>query len=104
MRGAVNLEPGSCFGISASAAYGSFGPKLSTALNLRIPDFLALFIGAEMASPYFVSTEPRASHTIKDYINGDVVAFPRDNLNLNLVVGLNWAFRRPKPKAAEVLE
>ena len=104
MRGAVNLEPGSCFGISASAAYGSFGPKLSTALNLRIPDFLALFIGAEMSSPYFVSTEPRASHTIKDYINGDVVAFPRDNLNVNLVVGLNWAIRRPKPKAEEVSE
>ena len=104
MRGAVNLEPGSCFGISASAAYGSFGPKLSTALNLRIPDFLALFIGAEMSSPYFVSTEPRASHTIKDYINGDVVAFPRDNLNVNLVVGLNWAIRRPKPKTEEVSE
>ena len=101
MRGAVNVEPGSCFGISASAAYGSFGPKLSTALNLRIPNFLALFIGAEMSSPYFVSTEPRAKHTIHDYINGDVVAIPRDNLNLNLVVGLNWAIRRPSARSAK---
>ena len=40
----------------------------------------------------------------KAHPNAWLSAVPRDNLNLNLVVGLNWAFRRPKPKAAEVLE
>ena len=104
LRAALNLEPSDCFGISVSGAYGSFGPKLCSALNLRIPNFLALFIGAEMSSPYFVSTEPRAKHTIKDYANGDVVAIPRDNLNLNLTFGLNWAFRQPKPKGGEEME
>jgi hypothetical protein len=104
LRAALNLEPADWFGISFSGAYGSFGPKLCSALNLRIPNFLAFFFGAEMSSPYFVSTEPRANHTIRDYINGDVVALPRDNCNINLVFGLNWAFRRPKPKGGEVSE
>ncbi|MBR1576564.1 MAG: hypothetical protein IJ654_08975 [Bacteroidales bacterium] len=93
LRGAVNLEPVHWFGWSGSAAYGSFGPKLSTLLNLRLP-LLALYVGAEMSSPFFVSSEPRAQHRLRDYFDSDggLVAFPRDNLNFNLMIGLNMVF------------
>lgn len=91
IRGALNLEPCHWLGLSGSAAYGSFGPKLASLLNLRLGPF-AFYLGGEMSSPYFASSEPRAKHTIQDYINGDVVAIPRDNLNLNLMLGLNLVF------------
>jgi hypothetical protein len=91
MRAALNLEPCHWFGWSGSAAYGSFGPKLTSLLNLRLGPF-AFFLGAEMASPYFISNEPRAKHSLDDYIDGDVYAIPRDNLNLNLMLGFNLVF------------
>ena len=97
LRGALNLEPCHWFGWSASAAYGSFGPKLTSLMNLRLGPF-ALFVGAEMASPYFVSSDPRAKHSISNYINGDVYAIPRDNLNLNLMLGLNLVFGKTPAK------
>lgn len=93
MRAALNLEPCHWFGFSGSAAYGTLGPRFSSALNLRMP-LLALFIGADISSLYFVSTEPRAKHTLRDYFSGDVVAIPRDRLNLNLTLGLNLVFGR----------
>ena len=103
LRAAINLEPTDWFGWSGSAAYGSFGPKFSSLLNLRLGPF-ALFLGGEIASPYFVSTEPRAKHSMKDYFMGEVVAIPRDNLNLNLMVGLNLVFGRRNKLRAPVVE
>ena len=91
LRGAINLEPCHWFGWSGSAAYGSFGPKYASVLNLRLGPF-ALTFGGEITSPFFVSSDPRATHTWEDYVNGDVVAIPRDNLNVNLMVGLNLVF------------
>ena len=94
-RGAINLEPTHWFGWSLSGAYGTFGPKFSSLLNLRLGPF-AFFAGGEMASPYFVSDNPRAKHSLSDYFKGEVYAIPRDNLNLNLMVGLNIVFgKRP---------
>ena len=93
MRAALNLEPTHWFGISGSAAYGTFGPKFSSLMNLRLGPF-ALFLAGELSSPYFVSSEPRAKHTIRDYVEGNVFALPRDNYNLNLMIGLNFVFGR----------
>ena len=97
MRGAINLEPCHWFGWSGSAAYGSFGPKFASMMNLRLGPF-ALTLGGEITSPFFISNEPRSSHTIEDYIDGDVVALPRDNINLNLMVGLNLVFGKTPAK------
>ena len=99
LRAAINLEPTHWFGWSGSMAYGSFGPKYSSLLNLRAGPF-ALFLGGEITSPFFVSTEPRASHAIKDYFSGDVTAIPRDNLNINVMVGLNLVFGRKAGRQA----
>ena len=99
LRAAINLEPTHWFGWSGSAAYGSFGPKFSSLLNLRGGPF-ALFLGGEITSPFFISTEPRASHSLKDYFEGEVVAVPRDNLNFNLMIGLNLVFGRKAGRQA----
>jgi hypothetical protein len=97
MRGSVNLEPCHWFGWAGSIAYGTFGPKFASMLNLRLGP-IGLSLGGEITSPYFISTEPRASHTLEDYWNGDVVAIPRDNLNVNLMVGLNLVFGKTPAK------
>ena len=97
LRASANIEPKHWFGVTASAAYGSFGPKIGGALNLRLP-ILALFIGGELSSFHFVSDNPNGSNKIGDIINGDVTVVPRDNLNLNLVVGLNVVFGKTASK------
>lgn len=103
VRGALNVEPTHWFGISGSAAYGTFGPKFSGLMNLRLGPF-ALFLAGELSSPYFVSTEPRAQHKLKDYFLGDVTALPRDNLNVNLMIGLNLVFGRKVGVRVPVVE
>ena len=110
LRGAVNLEPCHWFGWGGSIAYGTFGPKFSSLFNLRLGPF-ALTLGGEITSPYFVSSEPRAKHSLRDYFEGNVYAIPRDNLNANLMIGLNIVFgKTPARRAAaaqtlnEVLE
>ncbi len=105
LRGSVNLEPCHWFGWSGSVAYGSFGPKLTSLMNLNLGPF-GFFLGAEMSSIYFVNSEPRAKHALSDYFNGEVYAIPRDNLNLDLMIGINLVFGqrrqghayRPKPR------
>ena len=57
-----------------------------------------------MSSPYFVSSEPRAKHTIRDYVEGNVFALPRDNYNLNLMIGLNLVFGRKVGVRVPVVE
>ena len=100
LRGSLNLEPCNWFGWSASAAYGSFGPKIASLLDLSLGPF-ALFVGAEMSSVYFISSEPRAKHTLSDYFEGNVYAIPRDRLNLDLSIGLNLVFgKRPAQRKA----
>ena len=97
IRASANLEPTHWFGFSASAAYGSFGPKISTALNLRAP-VVALFFGGELSSFNFVSTNPDGSNKMKDIFNGDSFIVPRGRLNMNLVFGLNFVFGKPTVK------
>ncbi len=97
IRASGNVEPAHWFGLSGSAAYGSFGPKLGAALNLRMP-VLALFVGAELSSLKFVSNNPNGNNKIKDILNGDSIVVPRDNLNLNLAVGLNFTFGKTAAK------
>lgn len=99
MRTALNLEPCHWFGLSGSAAYGTLGPRFSSAMSLRLA-VLSLFLGTELSSPYMISTDPRASHTLRDYFSGDVVAMPRDQLNVNVFFGLNLVFGR-KPAQRE---
>lgn len=90
LRGAVNLEPASWIGLSASAATGTLGPKYSAMLNLRLL-VLSLFVGAEMSSLYLVSEDPGQRISFKDLDNFPVM-FPRDNLNVDLTFGVNIVF------------
>ena len=97
MRGAVNLEPCHWFGWAGSIAYGSFGPKFASMMNLRLGPF-GLSLGGEITSPYFISSEPRSKHSLQDYYMGNVFAIPRDNLNVNLMIGLNLVFGKTPAK------
>jgi len=97
LRASANVEPKHWFGVTASAAYGSFGPKLGGALNVRLP-ILALFVGGELSSFHFVSNNPNGSNKIGDLVKGESFLVPRDNLNLNLVVGLNVVFGKTASK------
>ena len=100
MRAALNLEPCHWFGLSGSAAYGTLGPKFSTLMNLRLPA-IAFFAGAELSSPYFISTDPQGRISIRDIIDGEMAVMPRDQLNLSLVVGLNLVFgKKPAERRA----
>ena len=103
LRGAVNLEPCHWFGWSGSAAYGSFGPKYASMMNLRLGPF-ALTLAGEITSPFFISSEPRAKHSLRDYFEGNVYAIPRDNLNVNLMVGLNLVFGKTPARRAAAAE
>lgn len=100
LRTAVNLEPCHWFGLSGSAAIGTQGPRFGTAMSLRLA-VLSLFIGTELSSPYFISTDPRGHHSIVDYFSGDVAIIPRDRLNANLIFGLNIVFgKKPAQRNA----
>ena len=97
LRGSLNLEPANWLGLTAGGAYGTFGPKVSSALNFRLP-LIALFVGAELSSPYFVSERAGDSRgLVKIFKDGDA-AFPRDNLNLQIAVGLNFVFGKTADK------
>jgi len=91
IRGVLNVEPTHFFGFALSGAYGTFGPKLGSALNLRLP-LLAIFIGTELSSPYFISSAPEGTLPLSRVLSGEESLFPRDNLNLGLTVGLNMVF------------
>ena len=97
LRGSVNLEPCHWFGWAGSAAYGSFGPKFASMLNLQLGP-IGLSLGGEVTSPFFISSEPRAKHSIQDYFEGNVIAIPRDNFNVNLMLGLNIVFGKTPAK------
>ena len=102
LRGALNLEPAYWFGLTAGAAYGTFGPKLSSAMNLRL-GLLALFVGAELSSPYYV-TKNGAAFNWNSFKKGDDYPLPRDNMNLGLTVGVNMVFGRSARQRAALGE
>ena len=95
IRGALNLEPAHWVGITAGAAYGSFGPKFSSALNLRLA-LLSIFVGAETSSFHFASNLDSRDVRFKDIFDPDNGNFviPRDNLNMHLTLGINMVFGR----------
>ena len=82
-------------GITAGAAYGSFGPKFSSALNLRLA-LLSIFVGAETSSFHFASNLDSRDVRFKDIFDPDNGNFviPRDNLNMHLTLGINMVFGR----------
>ena len=95
IRGALNLEPTHWLGLTAGAAYGTFGPKLSSALNFRLA-LMSIFIGAEASSLHLAANMNGEDVRLKAVFdpNNDTILIPRDNLNMHLTFGVNMVFGR----------